>query len=117
MIKDDTGKTLYSDIVKVTEIAETPFEIVTQPVGGYANYGEYFDLEVKVRGGREPYTYQWQYYDGNVFKNCTGPGNNKEMVKVIVDNSGIYKRPHRCVIKDADNKELITDSVVIRLNG
>jgi len=115
-IKDDTGKALYSDIVKVTETSGAPFEIVRQPVGGYANYGEYFDLEVKGRGGREPYTYQWQYYDRNGFRNCTGPGNNEKMVKVIVDNSGIYKFPHRCVIKDADNKELITNPVVITLN-
>lgn len=115
-IKDDTGQALYSDIVKVTETSGAPFEIVRQPVGGYANYGEYFDLEVKVRGGREPYTYQWQYYDRNGFRNCTGPGNNEKMVKVIVDNSGIYKFPHRCVIKDADNKELITNPVVITLN-
>ena len=118
-IQDDTGKTLYSDVVKVTETTGAPFEIVRQPVGGYANYGEYFDLEVKVRGGREPYTYQWQrlHLGTRTFEACRDPGNNTERLKVVVDDRGDFRDAHRCVIKDADDRILVTDSVIVRMYG
>ena len=87
--------------------------IVEQPRSQSVQEGEDVTFEVEVVGGATPYSYQWQVWDGKHQKwvdlpGFTGPTLSRKDIEKKWDGCKF-----RCVITDADGKQIITDEVTL----
>jgi len=91
----------------------SPLAITAQPKNAVANKGDAVSFEVTVKGGREPYSYQWQVKQGS-----SGSWNNtaytsKKMTFFVseadLDNPNYY----RCVIIDSESDTVTSDTVSV----
>lgn len=112
VITDANGKQVISNNAKVEiEPSSSTFRIMNQPKGVVANIGDMAVLEVRVAGGKEPIKYQWQYivdFETSKYFNSKAEGNTTNILKTPVEET-VYG--YRCVITDADGRELISNTV------
>ncbi|NWO25484.1 immunoglobulin domain-containing protein [Peptostreptococcaceae bacterium oral taxon 081] len=105
-ITDEVRRSVTTRVAKVAKI-DIPFRFVEQPRNQQGKLGERVALEVKVEGGKAPYSYQWQYRkDGTVeYYNSTSEGNTASILKPPVENDIYY---YKCVITDASGEKITT---------
>ena len=117
VITDANGETVTSE--SATIIAQyDPLAIKTQPGNIRANIGDTVTFTVEVTGGKGPYTYQWQYAEGNNgWKDANGYwsiGYDGDAFSFTVGDDEFYVGyEYRCVITDADGNTVATGIVVV----
>lgn len=134
VIEDVEIKTEYESVVVKPEDSEKPeFEfdnnnytlsiltIYKQPEGKeFEEYGEKYELEVQVYGGKPPYSYQWFYYTG--YRNNTEKIENGDYVKDVTsdalalsiekENTLLGKKIY-CEITDSEGTTVKTDAIKV----
>ena len=108
IITDDKGSKVTSNTVTVqTDPSIKPFEITKHPNNVIGRPGETTTLEVKVEGGKEPYSYQWERkgYNDPFFTNSTAEGNKSNVMIVPIEGVNTY----RCIITDAKGTTLTSN--------
>ena len=118
VVKDSEGYTGESDIVTIT----TPDFVLEKGLDEYTDMcvGKEVKLSVKVKGGKEPYTYKW-YFGTFVIptKSYTASpcfGNTSEISFTMIDNnlpaSDNVLTSFKCEITDADGNIISTSTGV-----
>ncbi|EJP19191.1 SLH domain protein [Peptostreptococcaceae bacterium AS15] len=108
IVSDDKGNKVTSNTVTVrTDPSIKPFEITKHPNNVIGTPPDTTTLEVKVEGGKVPYSYQWERrgYDDLFFTNSTAEGNTSNVMRVPIEGVNTY----RCVITDANGNILTSE--------
>ena len=86
--------------------------IRVQPQNTEDRLGNEVNLEVIVSGGKEPLSYQWEYFDeaDRVFKKSASEGNTSNQLKVLVEDRVCE---YRCIIRDAAGKQIVSNTVKV----
>ena len=93
----------------------TPLEISVQPEDATAKAGETVNLTVEVKGGKAPYTYQWQapmptkYVNLSNSETVSGADTATLSITKTTANSGDF----RCVITDADGQSVTSEAAKV----
>ena len=92
--------------------AAEPMVVTQHPIGGTLDVGGTIRTNIVVTGGVKPYKYSWEYNDGSGWKVVsdelgTVKGVTTEQISIKGSLAGSYKV--RCVVKDANGSEVITD--------
>ena len=95
IVKDANGKTVTSDVAKLT----VSTVITSQPGSVTAKVGETIRFTVKATGAG--LTYQWQFYKGGKWQNSGMTGNKTTTLSVPVTVARDGQK-YRCVITDAN---------------
>ena len=94
------------------EVIVVPKEltVIAQPEDVHAELEEQISFSVEVAGGKETYTYQWQYKTrtDTVWKNISG--STKSTMSCWVQEYR-YHSEYRCVITDAEGNQVISRTV------
>ena len=97
---------------------EVEFKITKEPTTSTIEKGGKAFLDVKVEGGKEPYTYQWQFKTIQSWMDCSDnsnmQGSKTNELTVQAEDSGTTE--FRCVITDANKKELVSQVVEVTVN-
>ena len=108
MVKDDNGE-WPSNVVKVDKV----LEIETQPQSYTVTENEEATFTVSVKGGTEPYNYQWKYSrEGGTLINCTEATATTPILKIQAEKKDDGKQ-FLCVIKDANGKEVTSEPATL----
>jgi len=122
-ITDGQGNSVTTNAVKVNLKDAAPLVISSQPTNKVANVGDDVTFSVAVSGGREPYTYQWQMVF-SPYSTYTNMGSMDSVFGEKGPNLYLYdvtkyeedeNRMYRCVITDAEGKQVISNSVKVNL--
>ncbi|EJP19240.1 immunoglobulin domain protein [Peptostreptococcaceae bacterium AS15] len=99
----------------IKEPREGTLIITEQPEDATAKVGDTVTLQIKVKGGKEPYSYQWQVLSGKLgdaktyeFENSTAKGNATSILNPIVQTNATC---YRCIVKDAEGYAVISGNV------
>jgi len=88
-----------------------PLTIIKQPDTAKGKLGELMSLEVQVKGGKEPYSYQWQrrFFSGLDYTISNEEGNTTNILKPKAGIGAYY----RCVITDANGDRVTSIPVKV----
>ncbi|NLW42437.1 MAG: S-layer homology domain-containing protein [Tissierellia bacterium] len=126
----NTTKRLQYSIPDVT--AEfVDLVIVFQPESQTAEYNEYGIFRISTSGGVAPISYQWQYNEGNGWKDLEDftisgrktpiIGSKTKELQMLAINAVKPEESRnvniRCVVKSSDSKELISKEVIFYMKG
>ena len=107
IVTDSLGNQITSKEVIVVPAELT---VIAQPEDVHAELEERISFYVEVAGGKETYSYQWQYKarTDTVWKNVSG--STKSTMSFGVQEYR-YHSEYRCVITDAEGNQVITRTV------
>ncbi|MBR7184957.1 MAG: hypothetical protein IKD37_05040, partial [Clostridia bacterium] len=124
VVKDANGNTVTSDTATITVKATEPLSIKSQPQSITITEGHPALFKVVASGGKAPYTYIWQTLSGRNWRDIPeqiqffGPqilGQGKDTLLCMEMPEGVVKL--RCVIRDANGKEVISDTATLTVNA
>lgn len=139
VVSDAAGSKVTSDEVKVLAAGESfsgpsggsqsgssqsgsstpdsaPLTIETHPADVQAAAGNAATFKVAVSGGKAPYTYKWESKVGSGGWSRVYDSISNTLTKYPTQDMVTADQYYRCVITDADGKQVITDPAKI-LNG
>ena len=110
---------------KETIYLNRAFVILQHPDDRTVPAGKDAAFSVVVRGGTQPYTYQWQVSANGRYGTFTDiPGANGRVLNQKTDSTGRLKGVagadgtcYRCVITDANGRKLVSDPALLLLTG
>ena len=127
-VTDAAGTTLYSDLGSIT-VGAKELKVTTQPADVEGESGQEVMLQVAVEGGKAPYTYTWKS-GSTVINGRTGTRirGGKDTVAdgtsytyselyITLPNDAVIGSPIYCVVKDADGKEITSNSVTVTMKA
>lgn len=115
IITDAEGEQIISVPMDLVELLPA-FVITTQPQNDTAQVGDMVTFSVVVEGGKEPYTYRWEYMCDEFNWDLMGPtwaiGSDTATVSFgVYESEFIYHYKYRCKITDHHGNVLYTDEV------
>ncbi|EFM38121.1 hypothetical protein HMPREF0379_2124, partial [[Eubacterium] yurii subsp. margaretiae ATCC 43715] len=113
VITDANGKKVTSNQARVDiTTSANPLKITKQPQDVKGKVGEILRLEVMVDGGKQPYSYQWEYKNPKLpnFKNSIEKGNTTNVLEPPVESDISY---YRCIITDADGDKVTSNTAKV----
>ncbi|EFM38754.1 hypothetical protein HMPREF0379_1500 [[Eubacterium] yurii subsp. margaretiae ATCC 43715] len=113
VVIDARGSKVTSSWARVeAETVLDPLTIIKQPDTAKGKLGELMSLEVQVKGGKEPYSYQWQYRNGKDinYTDSTSGGNKTNILNPPVKNEIYF---YRCVITDANGNKVTSQETFV----
>lgn len=125
VVTDADGNVAESEVITIT-VMDYKF-VVDIPKEMKLSVGEYYTLHVEVKGGKEPYTYNWYYFSatgstatGTPFRNneiCQGADTNTLSFMALrehVDLSGLMAIYINCHVKDADGNTIQSENAIVK---
>ena len=112
VVTDANGSKATTPVLTVEVTAlELPngFSVEQQPQSVTAAYLEYVTLSVTVRGGTEPYSYQWQAKTVNGSAWGSLSSGNGSQLPLTARGTAQY----RCVITDAEGSKIVTEPATL----
>ena len=125
-VTDKYGNTTRTNTVSLRMLEEAesdPLTVKTQPKTQESNAGGVILFSAAATGGKEPYTYQWQYTNDNLaaYKNFTtsdsswASGYTGPTLRVEVSESDFtYHYQYQCVITDANGDSVTTEPACVK---
>jgi len=126
VITDADGNTVTTDNVMVNAYSgnvtipeKTEFRIVTQPKPASVNNLTAAKFTIEVKGGKAPYTYEWQLkvgpQSGFTWEKAASyaPTNETKHTGTVSMNVFEFGPLVRCIVTDADGEIVVSDSVRI----
>ena len=115
IITDAEGEQVITEMIDLVELLE-PFAISSQPQNTTVRVGDNAIFTVEVAGGKEPYTYKWEYKSGSFnWTAITGTwatGAQTDTLTFEVGESEFkYTYYYRCKITDAHGNVIYSDEV------
>ena len=113
LVKDSYGNELYSEAAVLTLYEETTITIIAQPESQTAGKGSNAVFTIKAEG--DGLIYQWQYSTSGKYwfdSGMEGAATASLTVPVIEKRNG---QQYRCVVKDANGNEVISEVAVLTL--
>lgn len=122
VVTDAQGQTVTSDFANI--LYEEPFVVTMQPVNTLAYEGETVQFVLAANGGTEPYTYRWQaawggedaaFVDLNASHSWVSGYDTDALSLVASIREESYSYRYRCVITDAEGRQITSNTVHIIL--
>lgn len=92
---------------------QNSFAIAGQPKDQFVYVGDTAAFDVLVRGGTEPYSYQWQWSDSRTGKAKKIAGANERTLTIENAQTDYTGRYLSCVVRDADGEKLVSQPALL----
>ncbi|EFM38684.1 hypothetical protein HMPREF0379_1502 [[Eubacterium] yurii subsp. margaretiae ATCC 43715] len=114
VIKDANGaKVISADARVEKEVIASSLKITKHPLSIKGKEGNIVTLEVKVEGGKKPYSYQWERRGRRElsFTKSTAAGNTTDVLTPQIEALSYF---YRCVITDANGDKVTSNEALVK---